>query len=242
MIEINLLPGSGKKSRSRGASGANVGAQLQDALGKVKDPYLVSAIVGATVSVAAVAAMFLLQSRKETDLTEREQQAVQDSTRYAAVLKDRKRAEAKRDSVIQQLGIIRSIDNTRFVWPHVMAEIARVLPAYTWLTLVQQTSATPTAASLDQASKDRKPGEPPPAAPLDTMRFQIVGNTVDIQALTYFIRQLEASPFIQNVQFAKTDAVQVEGKEVTQFQLNAEFQWPDSSAIRTVPVTVNTTR
>ena len=243
MIEINLLPGSGKKSRSRGSAGANIGAQAKEAFAKVKDPYLVSAVVASTVAVAAVAAMFLLQQRTETDLTEREQQAVQDSTRYAAVLRDRRRAEAKRDSVIHQLGIIRSIDNTRYVWPHVMAEIARVLPAYTWLTLVQQTSAAPTAASLDAANKDttNKSAEPS-LAPLDTMRFQIVGNTVDIQALTYFIRQLEASPFIQNVQFAKTDAMTVEGKDVTQFQLNAEFQWPDSSVIRTVPVTVSTTR
>src|SRR4051812_36149124 len=104
MIEINLLPGSGKKSRSRGSAGANFGAQMQDVLAKVKDPYLVSSVVATTIAVGAVAAMFLLQQRQETDLTEREQQAVQDSTRYAAVLRDRKRAEAKRDSVVHQLG------------------------------------------------------------------------------------------------------------------------------------------
>jgi Tfp pilus assembly protein PilN len=240
MIEINLLPGSGKKtSRSRASAGANLGAQFQEALAKVKDPYLVGSVAAALLAVAAVAGMFLFQQRTENNLTEREQQAAQDSTRYAAVLKDRRKAEAKRDSVVSQLGIIRSIDNTRFVWPHVMSEIARVLPAYTWLTLIQQTSATPTAATIDAASKGDKNKKPDPAAvPVDTMRFQIVGNTVDIQALTYFIRQLEASPFIQNVQLGRTDAVTVEGKDATQFQLNAEYQWPDPSAIRTVPVTV----
>ena len=62
-------------------------------------------------------------------------------------------------------------------------------------------------------------------------RFRIVGNTVDIQALTRFMRDLEASPFIRNVQLNRSDLVVVEQKEVTEFQLDAESERPDSTVI-----------
>ena len=240
MIEINLLPGAGRKTKARGAAGANIGAQLGEVFAKVKDPYLIAAAVASVLAVVGIGGAFWYQSKTESDLAAREQQAVQDSTRYSAVLKDRRKAEAKRDSVVYQLSIIRSIDNNRFVWPHVMQEIARVLPSYTWLNSVQQTSPTPTAASMDAAAKGTKDKAAASTVPIDTMRFQIIGNTVDMQALTHFVRQLEASAFIQNVQIARTDLTLSEGKEITEFTLNAEFQWPDSSAIRTVPVTITT--
>ena len=71
------------------------------------------------------------------------------------------------------------------------------------------------------------------------MKFQIVGNTVDIQALTRFMKLLEASPFIQNVQLQNSALVQADGKDVTEFTLEAEYQQPDSTAIRTIPLTLS---
>jgi Tfp pilus assembly protein PilN len=71
------------------------------------------------------------------------------------------------------------------------------------------------------------------------IKFKIVGHTVDIQALTRFMKSLEASPFIQNVQLSRSDLVQAEGKEVTEFTLEAETQTPPSFAIKTVPLVVS---
>jgi len=174
---------------------------------------------------------------------------VQDSTRFAAVLKQKALAEAQRDSVLLQLNIIKSIDNNRFVWPHVMDEVSRALPPYTWLTTMAQTSLPTSAAAVAQAAAPPPPttkgkkGAAQAAAPVviprDTMTFRIVGNTVDIQALTRFMRMLEQSPFIENVQLARSNLVIVEGKEVTEFQLDAQYEQPDSSAIRTVPVALS---
>jgi hypothetical protein len=53
------------------------------------------------------------------------------------------------------------------------------------------------------------------------------------------MRLLEASPFIENVQLIKSALIIVEGKEVTEFTLDASYQTPDSTAIRTVPLTVS---
>jgi Tfp pilus assembly protein PilN len=71
------------------------------------------------------------------------------------------------------------------------------------------------------------------------VRFRVVGHTVDIQALTRFMKSLEASPFIQNVQLSRSDLVQAEGKEVTEFTLEAETQSPPPFAIKTVPLIVS---
>jgi len=71
------------------------------------------------------------------------------------------------------------------------------------------------------------------------VRFKLVGHTVDIQALTRFMKSLEASPFIQNVQLSRSDLVQAEGKEVTEFTLEAETQSPPPFAIKTVPLIVS---
>ena len=80
----------------------------------------------------------------------------QDSTRYAAVLREKKKAETQRDSVMHQLNIIKTIDNNRFVWPHVMDEISRAMPQYTWLTALEQTSAVTVVGSVDTTTKSKK--------------------------------------------------------------------------------------
>jgi Tfp pilus assembly protein PilN len=240
MIEINLLPGAGKKSRGAGA-GATVGASLATAATKVKDPFMILAAASVIAAGAVVGMLTMRQQAQTQELAGREQKQVQDSTRFAAVLREKKKAETQRDSVMRQLNIIKSIDNDRFVWPHVMDEISRALPQYTWLVSVKQTSA-PTSSGSEDASKEKDPKKKKAAEVEDVpqpMKFSIVGNTVDIQALTRFMKLLEASPFIQKVQLVNSALVQADGKEVTEFTLEAQYQQPDSSAIRTVPLTLS---
>src|SRR3984957_1759315 len=187
MIEINLLPGAGKKARGAGA-GAAVGASFASAASKIKNPFTLLAAASVIVSAGAIGALTWQQQAKADALAAGEQKQVQDSTRYAAVLREKKKAETQRDSVMHQLNIIKAIDNNRFVWPHIMEEVSRALPQYTWVTSIKQTSAVPIIGVADTASKKSKKAraeaedEPPP-----TLTFEIVGNTVDIQALTRFM-------------------------------------------------------
>lgn len=242
MIEINLLPGAAKKSKSRGSF--SLKGLTSGVAAKVKDPYLLSAVAAVFLAAAAVAGMHVTQKSSAVDLGLRETAAMRDSTRYAMILKERRRAEAKRDSVMKQLTIIRSIDDDRYVWPHILDEISRSLPPYTWLKSVQQTSAVVVPAALleDQKKADtsaatrEKKGEAPTN---EALRFRVIGNTVDIQALTRFMKLLETSPFLQNVQLAKSELVMLDGKEVTEFQLDAEFERPEKSVITTAPVSLS---
>ncbi len=252
MITVNLLPGSAKKSTSRDF---NISGMVSGAASSISDKYLLACVGTVSATVLAVGFLFMGQSSRERTLVEREQRAMQDSSRFKVVLEAKAKAEATRDSLYQQVAIIKSIDDSRYLWPHLLEEISNALPQYTWLTVVTQTSAPPSSAVQDTtrktAAKDGEAKKDDATAAQKKARadsvlaqasratkFRIVGHTVDIQALTLFMKTLEASPFIQNVQLTRSDMVIVENKEVTEFQLEAETQKPPAFLVKTVAMNV----
>ena len=159
MIEINLLPGGGKKGRAK--SGVALGASFSGLGQRIKNPYLVTAVSSLAIALLSVGGLHFTQQAEASELGVREESALRDSARYGAVLAERRKLEARRDSVVKQLTIIKSIDNDRFVWPHVMDEVSRALPPYTWLKsmstiTLQDTPEQPAAAAKpdDKAAKE----------------------------------------------------------------------------------------
>ena len=247
MIQVNLLPGT--SSRSQGRS-LDLGGMLSGATAGIRDKFMLAAVGSVSTVVLAVGLLYMSQSNLERTLTDREQKAMQDSARYKVVLAAKDKAEATRDSLYQQVAIIKSIDDSRYLWPHLLEEISNALPQYTWLTVVTQTSVPPSSSFQDTVKKARNAKvdstKVSPAAEkkaraeavlADAARptkFRIVGHTVDIQALTLFMKTLEASPYIQNVQLTRSDLALADTKEVTEFQLEAESQRPPEFLIKTV--------
>jgi Tfp pilus assembly protein PilN len=240
MIEINLLPGSGKKSkRGGGGAGFDIGAAFKGFVAKVTDPFLLAAVGSAVLAAVAIGGLYTHQLARQHSLEGKERRAVQDSTNYAIVVKSIHKAQAQRDSVLRQMNIIKVIDNNRFVWPHVMDEVSRALPPYTWLTSVSQTNSV-SAPTSGAAPAPKKKGESADsAAAAQPVQLQLIGNTVDIQALTRFMKSLEASPFIKDIQLVKTTTILVEGKEVTEFTLNGVYEQPDPALVRRVPISLS---
>ena len=252
MIEINLLPGTKKKSRKGGGGGASVSmpkvdfaAWFESMRERIREPWLIAGITVSVLAVAAIGALYVRQAARASTIEQALQKAVQDSTRFASVLKEREMAEAKRDTVLRSLNLIRAIDDDRFVWPHVMDEVSRALPPYTWVVSLgftgagqgQQAVTTVAAAPAGEPGKRRRMVQT--AIPRDTVRIRVVGNTVDIQALTRFMTQLEASPFLEQVQLAKSERAVDNGKEVTQFQLDMLYSRPNPAQVRRVPLAVS---
>ena len=248
MIHVNLHPKRGKRSGSAGSAGtassfAAVGALAARVRGVVSDVYLAGAAVAVVLSCAAVGYLYDSQSKAEAEVVAREDAAVRDSARYAALIAAQTKATARRDSLAAQLTVIAAIDSNRYVWAHLLDEMSRSLPQYTWLTAVEQTSAPPAPPTVDTTTAKPKGGKPAVAAadtagPPPATRFRVTGHTVDIQALTMFMRDLEGSPFVRNVQLARSEAVVADGKDVTEFTLNAEYQSAPRSALRTDTITV----
>lgn len=227
MIQINLLPGARKKTRSAGSSAIDVRAMLGTLGERFKDPWLGVAAGGVVVGLAAVGLMYVIQGRSEAALLEQERTAVSDSTRYDNVVKQTQAAAAQRDSIMRQMAIIAAIDGERFVWAHIMDEVSRALPTYTWLRSVAQGNAATTVSPEAVA-----------AGTAPRLSVRVIGYTVNIQALTIFMKQLEASPFLETVTLAVSEVADVEGKQVTEFTVDMAYSKPDKSAIRTVPLTV----
>src|SRR3954462_6691869 len=172
MIEINLLPGDGKKKRKSGGGGSSSSgggfkidfkALFSGITDKITDKYLLGAIGAGGVSALLIAFMFIHQTAKASELEERETKAVKDSAQFSAVLTAKARAEATRDSLYQQIAVIKPIDDSRYLWSHLMYEVSNALPQYTWLTEVSQTSNPKSVAAADTTKK---------AAPADTNTTQ----------------------------------------------------------------------
>ena len=248
MIEVNLLAGARKPAR--GGARFDVSSAFSGLGSRVRDPWLVGAATSVVLAVAAVGILFTSQNARAGEVGENIDRAVRDSTRYAKVLAARHQLSAERDSVHRQLQIIRTIDENRYNWAHILDEVSRSLPAYTWLTILEQTSKAPVPPGADtlggravpmaKAADTTKKAKPV----VDTINvhpeltFRLVGQTVDIQALTMFMRQMEGSPFIHKVALTKSEIVIVDGKDVTQFELSASYEVPPSGVVRTSPLVV----
>ena len=240
MIEINLLPGGKKKSRKGTGGGVDFKAIVASVASRVKDPYLAGAVGAYVVSIGVVGWLWTSQGARTTELDERLTKATADSAMYAKVIAEQNRAVAQRDSVRRQFQIIRMIDGNRYMWAHVLDEVSRSLPDYTWITGVKQQGAfnplppkpTGDAAAQKKPAVDSVVGPPP-------LKFRLGGNTVDMQALTRFMRLLEASPYIRGVTLMSSELVAGDGgKEYSRFELEADYEVPPPGIIRTSQLSV----
>lgn len=245
MINVNLRPG--QKRKSAGASPLKAMGERFKALGaRVKDPMLIGAVAAWVLAVGFLGATWFMTQRDLHAIEPRLEQARGEHQRFKTFLAQKRKQELIRDSLLAQIGVIRSVDGDRYVWPHVLDEVSRALPAYTWLVSVKldQAPATPAAPAptgkTDKADKAGKTDKADSTAAADSVAqalgFKIEGRTVDIQAYTRFLRQLEASPWIQNVTPVSAQTVVEKERPVTAFVIRAEFRRADSAYIRTVPL------
>jgi Tfp pilus assembly protein PilN len=241
MITVNLRPGQKRKRGGNPFKGMlDRLSVFRELSAKVKDPMLMAA-VGAWVFVAAALGLiYLNQVRQLYVLEPRLEQARSEHRRFKAFLADKRRQEKIRDSLLAQITVIRSVDGDRYIWPHLLDEITKALPAYTWLVDLGFTTIAPAAAPARPAGTPARPAGTPAdstvtvAAP-PPVGFQINGRTIDIQAYTRFLRQLEASPWIVDVTPVSAQTVVEKERPVTAFTIRAAYNRADSAYIRTAP-------
>ncbi len=215
MIEVNLLPGGKKRRPSKGGGGAGILSKLSmpDLGSLLSDSYAIGAAVVAIGVVVLLGWWYVGLSSREADVRVELAEALQDSANYADLIERNATLAARRDSIAQKVSIIQEIDALRYVWPHLLDELARALPDYTWLTQVIQVSV----------------GDP--------VEFQVRGRAGSNRALTTFWRQLQESPFIRSVQLVQTEQVlEPTGQLVYAFQLDCVYSPPPLDMVETVPL------
>jgi Tfp pilus assembly protein PilN len=263
MIEINLLPGGRKKAAATTRSSIDFAALASGLTAKFGNPILVGAAAVVVITFGAVGWMYVKQSRDRNVAESRLHTALDDSTRYASIVAERATLEAKRDTLLRQVNLIHSIDEDRYIWPHILDEVSRALPGYTWITLVQFAGVPAGSVNVVALPKVVPPPfvPPPPAGsprdttakapvivavpkvkpmptaiPKDEITFRVTGRTVDIQALTRFMRDLSLSPFVGTVDIEPVTPGTDQGKEMYQFTLSVRYRRPDSTALRRLPL------
>jgi Tfp pilus assembly protein PilN len=231
MITVNLKPGQCRKRAGNPLKGLLDNLSVfKELSAKIKDPLLMGA-VGAWVLVIAVLGLLYLNNLRQLYVLEpRLEQARSENRRFKAFLADKRRQEKIRDSLLAQITVIKSVDGDRYIWPHLLDEITKALPAYTWL--VDLGVSAPAVAQNKPAGATPDTAAPAPPPPLT---FQINGRTIDIQAYTRFLRQLEASPWIMDVMPVSAQTVVEKERPVTAFTIRASYNRADSAYIRTAP-------
>jgi len=229
MIEINLRPG---QKRARGGSPfAGLGAQFAGLRDRMRDPLPIVAAVVLLLVVLWLGFAWVKTSRELGALEPQLEQARQENQRFRNFVAQKKKVELIRDSLVAQIAVLQQVDGERYVWPHVMDEVTRALPPYTWLVDLGAATPVPTAVVAGAPADTMAPDSAPPA-----MRIAINGRTVDVQAFTRFLRQLEASPWIADVEPISAQTVVQDERPVTAFSIRASFRKADSAYIRTVPL------
>ena len=244
MITVNLRPDLKRKRVRRPLLGAVDG--LRGLGSSIKDPILLVAVLSWVGVVGWLGFSLVGTARELSALTPQLEQSRAENKRFKAFLAEKRHQETIRDSLVAQIGVIRGVDGDRYVWPHLLDEVTRALPAYTWLVDLgpagmRANPAAPTPAPAPAAAK------PAPAhkAQADTaaephvvpaVQFEVNGRTVDIQAYTRFLRQLEASPWITDVTPVSAQTVVEKERPVTAFTIRATYRQADSAYIRTVPL------
>jgi len=222
MIEVNLLPGGKKGSGGKrkfalslpkfrsGGSGGGASASK-------RDPWTLGAAAAFGFALFTAFWLFMGVSGVADEFTVQIASARSDSVRFAGIIQRSITLQARRDTIAERVGVIQEIDQRRYVWPHIMDEVARALPEYTWLTRLNQTVEG------------------------DRVAFRIEGRAGTYFAMTAFMENLEASPFIESVTLVSSAQVSIgssrdSGPLVYGFTFDAMESIPSPELLETVPL------
>src|SRR5437867_8286672 len=210
MIEINLLPGKKKKAAGGGGGFRFALPDFRGLIASIKNPWLLTASAASAIVIGGGLLLFITESARLKVLEGRLEATQAEKRRFDAVIAQKRQSEKIRDSLVAEINIIRQIDADRYIWPHILDQITKALPPYTWLDGVSAQGAggvQPGAANLPPGTMDST-GAP-------AVRVWVTGKTVDIQAYTTFLRQLAASPWPTDVSPATSSTVLEADRPVT---------------------------
>jgi Tfp pilus assembly protein PilN len=213
VIEVNLLPGGKKKASKKGFSFSMPKLSLGGG-GDAPDGYVVFFAIAAAVAIGYMGWSFMRVRGQAGDLEVRVEQERQDSISLAATIEQTDRLVARRDSIAERVAIIQEIDAGRFIWPHLLDEVAAAVPEYVWLREVTYANASP-------------------------LQVRIIGRAGSIYAITQFLRRLEASSFLRD---AEAQAIQQQPSEtdasdlVQVFEILVTYESPPLDELQSVPL------
>jgi Tfp pilus assembly protein PilN len=213
VIEVNLLPGARKRAAPRKGRRS---LSLPKVGGIPSDPWRLGAGALVVLALLVVGWLYMGVAGEAEELQVQIEAAQRDSARFADVIERAGALQARRDSIAARVSVIQGIDGARFVWSHLMDEVGRALPDYTWLTRLQQVGSS---------------------GPM----FRVQGQAATYFALGNFMETLEASPFVRGVRLIASEQVAIAmgggaQRLIYNFTLEASYQAPPPEIVERVPL------
>lgn len=203
MIEVNLHPGGGKVRRSRTPRLA-VPAWLGSGSGggDGRDLWTLAALIAFGLALLTVGGLWFTQRSAGAEIDARFEEARADSTRLVdlRVLSDSLTARGR--EIRERLELVRGLDEGRFVWPHLLDELATALPEYTWLTAVRVST------------------------PLPELTVQVDGLAANPLAITRFVRNLQESEYVEQVRIMGSQQSEVDNVVAHAFKIVVTYADP----------------
>jgi Tfp pilus assembly protein PilN len=215
MINVNLKPGATRKAaRSSKLPQLKVGSLPKFTVPQF-DRMMAFIVAAWILGPALVGLMFFTKRAEKNELDTNIAAALADSAKYTQLIAANKALLARRDTIAMKVNAIQEIDGGRYIWSHVMDELSRALPPYTWLTRI---------TSMPPDSTETLP------------RFSMEGRAQNNFALSQYMTQLESSPFIRAVRLTSNELIREREKLVYSFGLEASYENPPPDVIETVPL------
>ncbi len=210
MIEVNLHPTGGKarkRRRPRMAMPAWLGAGGGGGGGEGRDAWTMAAMVAFGLAVLTIGGLWFVQRSARADLDGRMEEARADSTRLAdlRVLSDS--LTAREREIQERLELVRGLDEGRFVWPHLLDELSRALPEFTWLTAVRVST------------------------PLPDLTVQVDGLAANPLVITRYVRNLQGSEYIEQVRIMGSQQTEVDNVSAHAFKLVVTYADPPDNRV-----------
>lgn len=220
MIEVNLHP-EGKKRGRRAKAGLVSGVrQRLEGMGDVElleslrsDPWNAAFVATLVVSVALGLFLWMGQRSHAAELQERLDAAMSDSTRLSELGALSDSLMERRRRIEERVELVAGLDRNRYVWPHLMDEISAALPDAAWLETIKRRGGLP------------------------GLEVQLMGTAATPLVVTDFVRTLEASPYIGQVEIVTAARKVSGGISSHEFTLDLRYTPPPLESVRTVPVT-----
>jgi Tfp pilus assembly protein PilN len=193
MLKINLYPGP---PRRKLFSGRFPRVDISFPSG---DRVVMALVAGAVLLVILGVVSWVVKQREIGRLNEEIQAAVADSTRYAGSIRLINDIREREEWIRERIGIIRRIDEHRYLWPRLMAGINDALPPVTWLTSIETLT------------------------PFPGLTFRIDGISFSNIEVADYMRRLSRIPDMREVRLITTREHEIEGIATMAFSLECRY-------------------
>lgn len=218
MIEVNLHPTAEKKGRGGKGGFSGIDFEMPEFGGFSpvetfrSEPHRALFMIAVLVVPLAAGVLWFRTSSQAEELETRLEEAREDSVRLADLRELSDSLTERRREIRDRVDLVRSLDENRFVWPHLMDEVARALPQRAWLRGLKQQGEIP------------------------DLEVQIMGTAARPLVITEFVRNLERSPFVGDVQIVGSNRQTDGGVSTQSFVLQVTYSPPPESAVRRATV------